>query len=205
VRAVRLSAFLASLAFIVFLALGGGCASPMSTVQGGLEISGGGRSRASIENTVVYLVCDKPEPAAAHPAMATLVADASGLHPQVLAVAAGTRVEVRNKDAVFHKVFSISPAQPFNAGAVSPGGTHSVVFDHPGVIHVFCELHPKESAYIYVVPTQRFTRADARGHFHFAGVAPGACTLHTWHPDNGETSQAVVVPKHGELQVKVTD
>jgi plastocyanin len=189
----------------VALALGGGCAAPMSTLQGRFEIAGGRRSRASIENTVVYLVSDRPEPASTHIPTATLYANRSGLHPPVLAVSGGTRVVIRNKDDVFHQVFSISPAQPFDVGAVSPGDTRSVLFEHPGVIHVFCELHPKESAYIYVVPTRRFTRADAEGHFRFAGVTPGAYTLHTWSPDFGETSQAVVVPQHGELQVTVTD
>jgi plastocyanin len=205
VTVVRPWARLASVGIVVALTLGGGCAAPMSTVQGRFDISGGRRSRASIENTVVYLVYDRPEPVTTHTSSATMYANKSGLHPTVLAVAAGTRVDIRNKDDVFHQVFSISPAQPFEVGAISPGDTRSVLFDHAGVIHVFCELHPKESAYICVVPTRRFTRADADGHFHFGGLAPGGYTLHTWNPDFGETSQAVLVPQHGELEVTVTD
>jgi plastocyanin len=187
------------------LALVAGCAAPSAGLQGRLETSPGKKTRDAIEETVVYLVSDKSEPAPAQAAGATLTVDSAGLHPTVLAIAAGTRVEFRNKDAVFHKIFSISPAQPFNVGALPPADKHSILFEHAGVIHVFCELHPQESAYIYVTPSPLFTHLDAHGHFHFAAVAPGAYTLRTWHPVRGETSQAVVVPRHGELAVTITD
>lgn len=187
------------------LAFVGGCASPMSTLQGRFEMSNGHRPRASIQNTIVYLVSDKPEAVPASQSTATLYAETGGLHPALIAVAAGTQVTIRNKDDVYHQVFSISPEQPFDVGAMSPGEKRSVVFGHPGAIHVFCELHPNESAYIYVTPTQYYTRADANGHFHLAGVPPGSYTLHTWNPDVGETSQAIVVPRHGELAVTVGD
>lgn len=186
------------------VALGAGCAAPTAGVQGRFEASTGGRTRTSLENTVVYLLSEKPEPSA--PAVsAVLDMSGKGARPEVLAVCAGTRVEIRNRDAVFHMPFSISPAEPFKAEAIPPGEARSVLFEKPGVIHVFCELHPQESAYIYVVPTTRFTRADAHGRFQFAGLAPGSYTLRTWHPENGETSQAVVVPRHGELKVTVAD
>jgi plastocyanin len=207
VRAVRPWARLVAAGVVIALALGAGCAGPRAGLQGQLQTSPGRKTRASIEDTIVYLVSDKPEQAAATapPADATLLVDDNGLHPAVLAVAAGTNVAFRNKSDVFHKMFSISPTQPFDAGPLGPGEEHAVLFDHAGEIHVFCELHPQESAYIYVTPTAQFTRMDSHGRFHFAVVAPGPYTLRTWHPERGETSQAIVVPKHGELQVTVTD
>src|SRR5262249_20067351 len=143
-------------------------------------------------------------PAALAPPV-TLELRGSGQHPDVLPISAGTRVEFSNRDSVFHKPFSISPADSFHVGALSPGSKHSVLFDQAGVVHVFCELHPQESGSIDVARTPRFTRADSRGHFQFTGVAPGHYTLRTWHPEYGETSQAVVVPRHGQLQVTVAD
>jgi plastocyanin len=189
---------------VTALALGAGCAAPTAGLKGSLQASFNRRPRTSLENTVVYLVSDKPEPAVSGPPV-TLEVGEGGLRPTVLAVSAGTRVEFRNRDSVFHMPFSISPADSFQTGPLSPGDKHSVLFEHPGVIHVFCELHPQESGYVYVVPTPRFTRADAHGHFRFTGLAPGNYTLRTWHPEHGETSQAVVVPRHGELQVTVAD
>jgi len=196
---------LASLGIVTALAFAAGCAAPSADLQGSFEASSTHGPRTSLENTVVYLVSDKPEQAEAAPPPASLELRGSGQHPTVLAIAVGTRVEFSNRDSVFHKPFSISPADSFHVGALSPGDMHSVLFEQPGAVHVFCELHPQESGYIYVAPTPRFTRADSHGHFQFTGVAPGHYTLRTWHPEYGETSQAVVVPRHGALQVAVTD
>jgi plastocyanin len=205
-RAARLAPFALGLA----VALGAGCAHehpPTAALQGLIETSAGRHPRTSIEDTVIYLVSESaaaaPVPASHAPTIVT--EDDSGLHPTVVAIPVGTRVEFRNRDQVFHMPFSISPAQPFHTDGIAPGESHTLVFDHTGSIHVFCELHPSESAFIYVVPSTRYTRADPHGRFHFWNVAPGPYTLRTWHPELGETSQAVVVPPHGEVKVTVTD
>ncbi|HEV8480674.1 MAG TPA: hypothetical protein VGR66_07745 [Candidatus Eisenbacteria bacterium] len=203
---------IAPVVFGLAIALGAGCAHQShetAALQGTIKAAPGRHHRTSIEDTVIYLVSQSGAaalaPAPAHQAPMIVTEDANGLRPKVVALPVGSRVEFRNHDQVFHKPFSISPAQPFHTGALAPGESHTVLFDHTGSIHVFCELHPGESAFIYVVPTRNFTRADPHGRFHFWGVAPGAYTLRTWHPERGETSQAVVVPSHGELRVTITD
>ena len=196
------------------IALGAGCAHqtpqpPTAALQGTIQTAPGRHPRTPIEDTVIFLVSEgdaaTPGPPPTHQAPTIVTEDARGLRPTVVALPVGSRVEFRNHDQVFHMPFSISPAQPFHTGALGPGESHTVLFDHAGAIHVFCELHPAESAFIYVVPTRHFTRADPHGRFHFWGVAPGAYTLRTWHPERGETSQAVVVPSHGELKVTIAD
>ena len=204
-RVARLAPVVLGLA----LALAAGCAHqhpPTAALQGRIETAPGRHPGHSIEDTVIYLVSESGEttPVGSH-APTIVTEDANGLHPTVVAVPVGSRVEFRNRDQVFHMPFSISPAQPFHTGGLAPGESHAVEFDHTGSIHVFCELHPSESAFIYVVPGARYTRADPHGRFHFWGVTPGTYTLRTWHPERGETSQAVVVPSHGELRVTVTD
>ena len=203
-RAARLAPL--ALVLGLALALGAGCAHQHAALQGRIESAPGRHPRNSIEDTVIYLVSESGD-IAPSPSRAPMIMseDASGLRPTVVAVPVGSRVEFRNRDQVFHMPFSISPAQPFHTGGIAPGENYAVEFDHAGSIHVFCELHPSESAFICVVPTTRYTRADPHGRFHFWGVAPGAYTLRPWHPERGETSQAVVVPSHGELKVTVTD
>ncbi|HKA24486.1 MAG TPA: cupredoxin domain-containing protein [Candidatus Eisenbacteria bacterium] len=196
--------WLAPLGFLLVAVLASGCASS-SGLQGRLDASSGHHSRTTFRDTVVYLVSESPESVATGRPTAAMAANRSGFHPSVLAVAAGTRVEFRNNDDVFHQFFSVSPAQTFDVGAVSPGEKRYVIFDHPGEVHVFCALHPKESAFVYVTPTRRFARVDDQGRFHFWGLEPGSYTLRTWHPERGETSQAVVVPRHATVQVTLTN
>lgn len=209
---MKRAARLATVALGFVMALGAGCAhehahAPTSALDGTIAAASGKRAHLPIEDTVIYLVGEAKEgaPAPAHQAPTIVSEDGKGLHPTVVAVPVGSKIEFHNRDQIFHMPFSISPAQPFHTGGIAPGESHSIVFDRAGSIHVFCELHPTESAYIYVVPTSRYTRADPHGRFHFWGVSPGTYTLRTWHPERGETSQAVVVPSHGELKVTITD
>jgi len=180
---------LATIAVGLAITLGAGCAhehphAPTGALQGTIAAAPGKHRRLPIEDTVIYLVGEGGGGATtpAHQAPTIVSEDGSGLHPTVVAVPVGSKIEFRNRDQVFHMPFSISPAQPFHTGGIAPGESHALAFDHPGSIHVFCELHPSESAFIYVVPTTRYTRADPHGRFHFWGVSPGTYTLRTCHP-----------------------
>jgi plastocyanin len=181
-------------------ALAAGCAST-GGVRGQVQGPPAGHTpSAKFDDTIVYLVPHEPEPESGH-AKANLIVDENGFTPHVLPVSVGTRVIVRNKNHLFHNAFSVSPAKSFDVGAVPPGEERSVVFDRAGVVAMFCELHPKESATIVVVPTRRFARVDPSGSFHFSRVPPGAYTLNAWHPERGEVKREVQMPARGDLQV----
>src|SRR5262245_1510707 len=116
-------------------ALAAGCAST-GGVRGQVEGLPAGRTPSTrFEDTIVYLVSHDPESVSGHP-KADMIADGEGFAPHVLPVAVGTRVTFRNKDDVFHNVFSISPAKAFDVGAMPPGENRTVVFERPGVIQM---------------------------------------------------------------------
>lgn len=108
--------------------------------------------------------------------------------PHVLAVPVGTRVAFPNRDPWFHNAFSNYDGQMFDIGMHPPGTAREVTFRRPGIVRVFCNIHPTMSALIVVLPTPHFAVTDASGAFRIAGVPPGEYTLRVFHervlPDN---------------------
>ncbi len=134
------------------------------------------------ERTVVYLESqelnsrDYPIPEI-HP-----VLDQRGLqfHPRVLPVLIGTTVDFPNRDNLFHNVFSYSRTKPFDLGRYPTGELRSVVFDRPGVVRVYCDIHSDMSAAILVLQNPYFTRPDDNGLYSLKGVPAGTYTLVVW-------------------------
>jgi len=68
-----------------------------------------------------------------------------------------------------------------------------VVFKKPGIVRVFCNIHPTMSEVIAVLDTPWFTVSDAAGAFEIHDVPPGNYTLHVFHERaTDETLNALV-------------
>lgn len=119
--------------------------------------------------------------------------------PRVLPVAVGTAVDFPNMDPIFHNVFSASPIKRFDLGKYPRGQSKRVVFDKPGLVNVYCDIHSDMEAFVLVLTTHVFTQPDANGAFALPPVPAGSYTLHVWHPDRAETKREVQVPASGEL------
>jgi plastocyanin len=123
--------------------------------------------------------------------------------PRVTVVIAGTTIRFANRDEVYHNVFSPSPAKTFDLGKSRPRGVHRVRFDHPGLVNLFCAIHPDMAAYVMVLPHRLFARPNRAGRFAMPPVPPGRYTLRVWHPLLGETTRPVDVPRYGDVQVTI--
>src|SRR5271170_2310684 len=66
--------------------------------------------------------------------------------PHVLAVDVGSTVDFPNLDPIFHNAFSNFDGQIFDLTLYPPGTSRSVHFKHPGVVRIFCNIHPTMSA-----------------------------------------------------------
>ena len=55
----------------------------------------------------------------------------------------GDEVLFRNDDGVFHSIFTLSDAQPFDLGAYGPGVSKKVKLAKAGKIEVECAIHPR--------------------------------------------------------------
>jgi plastocyanin len=103
--------------------------------------------------------------------------------PQVLVVAKGTTVDFPNRDAIFHNVFSVTPDHSFDLGSYRQGETKSVTMSKPGVLTVYCNMHPQMVGHILVVPNSNYVRAGADGFFRLPNVPAGNHRIVAWAPN----------------------
>jgi plastocyanin len=124
---------------------------------------------------------------------------AKGFEPHVTSVAPGGTVVFDNEDRVYHNAFCVQPDGRFDTGSYAPGQTRSVKLKKAGVYRVFCELHPKESAYVVVSPDRWHTRPEPDGRFAFEDLPPGKYKIRVWRPEQKDLLGSVEVkPKTKE-------
>ena len=100
--------------------------------------------------------------------------------PYVLPVQVGTTVHFPNNDEVFHNVFSLSSTKRFDLGRYEQGASKSILFDRPGVVRLFCDIHSHMSAFVIVFSHRYFTTTDDRGRYSIEDVPPGQYTIIAW-------------------------
>ena len=107
--------------------------------------------------------------------------------PHILPVLAGAIVDFPNADPIFHNAFSSYNGQIFDVGLYPPGTSKSVHFVRPGVVRVFCNIHPSMSSIILVLATPWFTSTAKDGSFRL-DVPPGTYELSVFHERSTETT-----------------
>ena len=113
--------------------------------------------------------------------------------PEVLSIVAGTTVDFPNDDTIYHNVFSLSKAKPFDLGIYEQKASRSVTFDRPGLVKVYCNIHPNMVAYVLVLANPHFTVTDPRGHFTIPDVPLGAATVRSWYARSREQPERKVI------------
>jgi plastocyanin len=93
--------------------------------------------------------------------------------PDLVAITVGESVEFPNGDNFFHNVFSQSTARKFDLGSFKKTETKTKDFPSPGVVDVYCNIHPEMAATILVLPNRRHTNTGKDGHYVLDGVPPG--------------------------------
>ena len=101
--------------------------------------------------------------------------------PHLLAITAGTWVDFPNDDRTYHSVFSLSKSNSFDLGRYAAGKTKSVRFNSPGIVRVFCDIHPNMSAFIVVFAHRYFALTDEDGRYRLENVPPGTYTVTVWN------------------------
>jgi plastocyanin len=102
--------------------------------------------------------------------------------PPVLVVPNHAQVSFPNLDAILHNVFSVSPGNRFDLGLHKSGTRPSASFGRPGVVAVYCNIHPQMFAHILVVSNPFFASAGADGTYRIPGVPPGDFQAVAWFP-----------------------
>jgi plastocyanin len=148
------------------------------------------------QNTVIYL---EPVGAKGRVAATTAAIALQGRQfaPRVRVVAEGSKIDFPNQDAFNHNVFSKAPQGPFDTESFGKGKTKSNVFKSTGVYPIYCNVHPKMTAFVVAVNTPYFAQASENGTFSIDKVPAGKYTIHIWHDRGGEQTKDLVVPASG--------
>lgn len=131
---------------------------------------------AATIDAIVYIVGFAEKPAAGAP-LAIVAQQNRRFVPDLIAITAGESVQFPNADPFLHNVFSQSAARKFDLGSFKKGDRKDKEFPDPGVVDVYCNIHPEMAATILVLPNRRHTRTAANGTFTIEGVPPGDWTV----------------------------
>jgi plastocyanin len=110
--------------------------------------------------------------------------------PRVLPVTVGSKVDFRNKDEIFHNVFSLSRPNEFDAGLYKGGQSYQKTFNAAGPVQILCNIHSSMIGYVVVVDTPWYGQADDAGAFTIRGVPPGEYVLEAWHESASTVSRS---------------
>lgn len=101
--------------------------------------------------------------------------------PRALAVPVGATVRFPNFDAILHNVFSGQGDEGFDLGLYGQGDGRSHVFDTPGLVRVYCNVHHDMVGHILVLDTPYMARPDADGRFRLDLPDGADGELFVWH------------------------
>lgn len=128
----------------------------------------------------------------------TMTTRSKAFLPHVLAVPAGSTVSFPNEDPISHNLFSLTTGNTFDLGLYrkGPGKTHK--FEAPGVVNVYCNIHPNMSAVVHVMSTPYYGFANANGDYSF-DVPAGKYRVTAWNEQGGSATTDIEVAGNGSV------
>ncbi len=183
------------------LMLAGVCASAAVAdatvdVGGAVQLGLAGAELAAVLPVIVLLepIDERQSRSAGDPLPAVVITQRNATFvPNFAVVVVGQPVEMPNADGIYHNVFSYSMPNEFDLGVYASGTSRRLVFDHAGLINLYCSIHESMNGKILVVPTRHFDAVTKAGRFSIRDVAPGRYWLRTWSPRLPPTKQELVV------------
>jgi plastocyanin len=158
-------------------------------------------SSGQYERVAIWLESSEASPAA--PISASMQQRNRRFEPELLVVPVGSTVEFPNGDPIFHNIFSLSRTQSFDLGYYSEGRSRRVTFPRPGIVQVYCHVHPNMYGAIAVTSSRWSGKPGPDGTFRWSNVVPGKYTFTLWQKSLGVLHRSVVVPESGSVHLNV--
>jgi len=172
-----------------------------ATIQGRVTVVEKRGKAGDPGNAVVWL--DGVQPQAAARSFTVETRDKT-FTPEVIAVPAGATIRFPNQDDVRHNVFSVSKANAFDLGLYGKGEGKDVVLREPGIVRVYCNVHPQMAMVVVVCPTSYFAKVKQDGTFEIANAPAGKYKVKVWDPKGGEAEEEVTVEARDVTAVSFT-
>jgi plastocyanin len=123
-------------------------------------------------------------------------------HPGLLPVQVGTAVAFPNGDDFYHNVFSYSKTKRFDLGRYRKNDRPPVeIFDKPGVVKLYCEIHQHMRGVILVLDTPYFTRTETNGVYQLQNLPVGHYQLKAWVDEKHVYEKLVELEASQQLHV----
>jgi plastocyanin len=188
--------------------LSGTVQAQAATVSGQVSITERpGEVTEDLGNVVVFLEPasgGRPSgaPAASANARTTIALQSRQFSPRVRVVMRGATVEFPNQDPFSHNVFSKMNGG-FDTGVYGRGKSRDQTFEDPGVYALYCNVHPRMTAFVITLNTPHYTQAGADGRFRIENVPPGEYRMTVWHDRATKETQTLTVPAAGVAGLRV--
>ena len=194
---------------VVVCAVGGAVAGravhAQGTVAGRIAIQErAGEPTRDHASAVIYLVPLDGASATTRPAPKAIAMHDREFIPRLQVVTPGSRVSFPNEDPFRHNIFSTTPGAVFDLGLYPGGQSKDAPFNRPGAYPVYCNIHPRMTAFVVVVPTPWHAQAGHDGRWSIAGVPAGRYTMTVWHERTRPYNAELVVPSSGATDVAAT-
>ena len=173
------------------------------TVSGQVTLATRDSSRADASNAVVWLEGVHRSGAGARTTAGEMKSDQKRFRPRVVAIPINGSVDFPNADAIYHNVFSVSGGNRFDLGLYRSGASKAKQFETPGLVRVYCNIHPQMVGFVMVVDSDFLAVTGPDGKFRFEGVPPGTHTLKAWHEEAAEAATDVTVRAHGDTEASI--
>ena len=134
-----------------------------------------------LSDAVLYLEAPAAVTPAARPVTVEIAITDKTYAPHVVVVPLGSTVRFPNHDPFNHNVFSVSEPNTFDLGLYGRGEAKSYTFAHPGLVRVYCNVHPRMVAYVLVMENRYYAQPANDGSFAIDNVPAGRYRLHVWH------------------------
>ncbi len=118
--------------------------------------------------------------------------------PDLVAITVGEHITFPNDDPFLHNVFSQSATRKFDLGSFRRGDAKDKDFPVPGVVDVYCNIHPEMAATILVLPNRRHTRRKPDGSYVIDGVPAGRWTVFAYTRRAAKPASAPVTVVAGQ-------
>lgn len=163
-----------------------------------------GETTTDFSSTIIYLVPKDTARLRMRPVEASLAMSGRAFVPHVRVITPGSRVAFPNQDPFSHNIFSSTPGAQFDLGLYGAGKSKEAPFRRAGAYPIYCNIHPRMTAFVVVSPSPWYAQAGNDGRWTIAGVPAGEYTLTVWHERAKTVETPITVAAAGLPEIATT-